>query len=171
MNHEVPGSNPAGDGTDDCRALHCTEPFIDMTYIVKHQVIIIIVFSIPGTTREAESLFLYHNGQSFKDFVTDNAAFVPKFLDEANQTLVAEAGVECGGLDKQECVFDYVFTLNADVARDTQGTQDQSAANDLEISKPFSILDQITPPRQFVKIDFFSKILTLFLLNPDMTCF
>ena len=84
---------------------------------------------------------MYHNGQSFKDFVTDNAAFLPKFLDEANQTLVAQAGEVCGGLDKQECVFDYVFTLNAEVARDTQSAQSQSAANDLEIGKPFLYLN------------------------------
>ena len=76
---------------------------------------------------------MFHNGKTYADFVTKNADFVPKFLDEANQTLVAEAEVVCKGTQNQQCIFDYVFTLNTAVAQTTQNTQETAEANTEEL--------------------------------------
>ena len=89
---------------------------------------------IAGTTQESETLFDYFNGRSYQYFVTDNADFTPKFLDEANQTLVAEAETFCNGTDLP-CIFDFVFTQNPEVAENTAGTQTQAKNNDLEVGK------------------------------------
>ena len=78
---------------------------------------------------------MFRNGKTYADFVTKNADFVPKFLDEANQTLVAEAEVVCNGTQNQQCIFDYVFTLNAAVAQTTQNTQETAQANTEELGR------------------------------------
>ena len=90
---------------------------------------------IAGTTQESETLFQYFNGRSYQYFVADNADFRPKFLDEANQTLVAEAETFCNGPTDQPCIFDYVFTQNPEVAENTAGTQTQAKINNLEVGK------------------------------------
>ena len=90
---------------------------------------------IAGTTQESETLFQYFNGRSYQYFVADNADFTPKFLDEANQTLVAEAETVCNGTTDLRCIFDYVFTQNPEVAVNTAGTQTQAKNNDLEVGK------------------------------------
>ena len=90
---------------------------------------------IAGTTQESETLFEYFNGRSYQYFVADNADFTPKFLDEANQILVAEAKTVCNGITDLPCIFDYVFTQNQEVAENTAGTQTQAKNNDLEVGK------------------------------------
>ncbi|XP_053372749.1 uncharacterized protein LOC123561027 [Mercenaria mercenaria] len=67
-----------------------------------------------------ESLFKYDNGRSHADYSFPD--FVPKFLDEANETKVAEAKELCGEGNNQ-CIFDYVFTGNPELALETNTTE------------------------------------------------
>ena len=96
---------------------------------------VLLYIFIAGTTQESETLFDYFNGRSYQYFVTDNADFTPKFLDEANQTLVAEAEIFCNSTTDLPCIFDLVFTQNQEVAENTAGTQTQAKNNDLEVGK------------------------------------
>lgn len=73
-------------------------------------------------TTADESIFRYNDGITHANFSFRN--FTPKFLDEANQTLVAEANRICNNV--QQCVFDYVFTGNRDLATYTAATETQS---------------------------------------------
>lgn len=81
---------------------------------------------ISGLTSSAESIFKYDNGKSHADYSFPD--FVPKFLDEANQTKVAEATALCGEGNNQ-CIFDYVFTGNEELASATTATEKQAAEN------------------------------------------
>ena len=74
-------------------------------------------------TSADESLFKYDNQLSHSNFSFPN--FVPKFLDEANETLVAEAKQLCGD-DNNQCIFDYVFTGNKELALETNTTEAQA---------------------------------------------
>jgi hypothetical protein len=67
-----------------------------------------------------ESLFKYNDGISHSDFSFPD--FVPKFLDEANETVVAEAKEMCGE-ENNQCIFDYVFTGNKELALETNTTE------------------------------------------------
>ncbi|XP_053372780.1 uncharacterized protein LOC123559692 [Mercenaria mercenaria] len=77
-------------------------------------------------TSSVESIFKYDNGKSHSAYSFPD--FVPKFLDEANETLVAEATSLCGEGNNQ-CIFDYVFTGNAELAAATTATESQAAEN------------------------------------------
>ena len=83
-------------------------------------------------TTAQESSFKYDNGKSHADYSFPD--FVPYFLDEANQTLVAEATVFCGEGNNQ-CIFDLVFTGNKELAVATTATENQAAENSADASK------------------------------------
>lgn len=78
----------------------------------------------PGMTTSEESVFKYDSGKTHADYSFPE--FVPKFLDEANQTLVDEAVDLCGEGNNQ-CIFDFVFTGNAELANQTTATETQAA--------------------------------------------
>lgn len=88
-----------------------------------------------GTTRENETLFKYRNGKSYKDYVTNHANFTPKFLDEADPDLVRKAESVCNGTEDRQCIIDYVFTLNENVAKNTQTVQIQAQENEVVLGK------------------------------------
>ncbi|XP_053372966.1 uncharacterized protein LOC123561091 [Mercenaria mercenaria] len=78
-----------------------------------------------------ESNFRYDNGKSHADFNFPD--FVPKFLDEANQTIVDEAKSVCGEGNNQ-CIFDFVFTGNKELAQTTTLTEAEAAEISAEAS-------------------------------------
>ena len=84
--------------------------------------IVISLFFLTGVTTAAESQFQYQTGQVHGDFIFN---FVPKFLEDANATLVAEANVTCNGAI--QCIFDLVFTNDAALALETGSSQIQAA--------------------------------------------
>jgi hypothetical protein len=93
-----------------------------------------IYYFLIGLTSAAQSIFKYDNGKSHSDY--SFPTFVPKFLDEANETLVAEATSLCGE-GKNQCIFDYVFTGNSDLALATTATEDQASENNADAGMCF----------------------------------
>ena len=81
---------------------------------------------------------MYHNGRSYKYYVEDNKDFVPKFLDETDQALLAEAKGHCNGSTNLPCLFDFVYTRNAELASQTLETEQQAqiTAEELGINEP-----------------------------------
>ena len=65
----------------------------------------------------------------------DNKDFVPKFLDETDPALVAEAEAKCNGSSNLPCIFDYVYTRNAELAQQTQQTEQQAQVTAEELGK------------------------------------
>ncbi|XP_053372974.1 uncharacterized protein LOC123561094 [Mercenaria mercenaria] len=82
-------------------------------------------------TSANESNFKYDNGKSHADYNFPD--FVPKFLDEANQTIVDEAKSVCGEGNNQ-CIFDMVFTGNKELAQTTTLTEAEAAEISAEAS-------------------------------------
>ena len=85
-------------------------------------------------TSSAESIFKYDNGKSHIDY--SFPTFVPKFLDEANETIVSEATSICGDGNNQ-CIFDYVFTGNTELALETTATENQASENSADAGMCF----------------------------------
>ena len=83
----------------------------------------IFLFFHTGVTTAAESQFEYQPGQDHENFIFNK--FVPKFLEDASATLVAEANVTCNG--SIPCIFDLVFTNDAVLALETGSSQIQAA--------------------------------------------
>ena len=106
---------------------------------------------LPGTTYANESIFVYRNGRSHQYYVTDNADFVPKFLDETDPALIAEAESQCNGSSNLPCIFDYVYTRNGELARATQQTEQQAQATqgDLGILSSYLIFHMSSIMRKF----------------------
>lgn len=71
-------------------------------------------------TTATESLFYYGNGLGHADYSFPD--FVPKFIDEANETLVANATDFCGEGNNQ-CIYDFVITGNRELALATNITE------------------------------------------------
>ena len=69
---------------------------------------------------------MYHNGRSYQYYVEDNKDFVPKFLDEADPAVLAEAEGHCNGSTNLPCLFDFVYTRNAELASQTLETEQQA---------------------------------------------
>ena len=88
-----------------------------------------------GTALQNETIFLYRNGITHTDYAIDSINFVPKFLSDVNETLIAKAHEVCNGTGDQQCIYDYVVTLDTAVAVNTQEIQIQAEANDFEIGK------------------------------------
>lgn len=89
-----------------------------------------------GQIDEERSVFIYSEGMTPKDF--ENATYVPKFLEDAvkeNQTKVEEAERICGGLKNTQCVFDFLFTLKEDIAKNTRKRKEIADVVSFEISK------------------------------------
>ncbi|XP_052794532.1 uncharacterized protein LOC128227759 isoform X2 [Mya arenaria] len=82
---------------------------------------------------ENNSAFFYQDQTSHNDF--QNASFVPRFLDEADPKLVHNASIFCQGMDDIACLFDYVFTENADIAEATRQTAIETEVTMTEISR------------------------------------
>ncbi|KAL4229260.1 Mucin-4 [Mactra antiquata] len=82
-------------------------------------------------TTSDESIFKYNSGETHADYSFPN--YVPSFLDEVNQTVIDEATSFCGTGNNQ-CIFDYVFTGNTELAADTTATQTQADENDAQAS-------------------------------------
>ncbi|KAL4219782.1 hypothetical protein ACF0H5_020194 [Mactra antiquata] len=61
--------------------------------------------------------FVYPEGKNHFDY--HNASFIPRFLDEAAPEKIKEAESVCNGSKNSECVFDYVFTENEEIASST----------------------------------------------------
>ncbi|XP_052249684.1 uncharacterized protein LOC127857318 [Dreissena polymorpha] len=75
-----------------------------------------------GMTNASESIFKYGDGFTHANFIQTN--FTPKFLEEANATLRAEADKKCSG--NLQCVFDFVFTGNEQLAKETGSTEEKA---------------------------------------------
>ena len=75
-----------------------------------------------GITTAQESIFKYGDGFTHANFIQAN--FTPKFLEEANATLRAEAEKKCSG--NLQCVFDLVFTGNEQLAKETGSTEEKA---------------------------------------------
>ncbi|KAH3701383.1 hypothetical protein DPMN_076368 [Dreissena polymorpha] len=71
-------------------------------------------------TTAQESIFKYADGYTHANFVQEN--FTPKFPEEANATLRAEAEQKCN--KNLQCVFDFIFTGNEQLARETERTEE-----------------------------------------------
>ncbi|XP_052253079.1 fibrillin-1-like [Dreissena polymorpha] len=71
-------------------------------------------------TTAQESIFKYADGYTHANFIQEN--FTPKFLEEANATLRAEAEQKCNA--NLQCVFDFIFTGNEQLARETERTEE-----------------------------------------------
>jgi len=74
-------------------------------------------------TDESESLFKYDDGLGHADF--SNNTFVPKFLDEVDKEVVANATTVCK--NNTQCIFDLVFTDNRELAEATIDTVHSNA--------------------------------------------
>ena len=84
-----------------------------------------------GKTTDAESKFKYDDGKTRADYSTD---FVPKFIEEADHDQIKEAEDKCGETNVQ-CIFDYVFTGDEEIAEETLSTQVQAEASSEEAGK------------------------------------
>ncbi|XP_053395504.1 uncharacterized protein LOC123523715 isoform X3 [Mercenaria mercenaria] len=85
------------------------------------------------------SVFYYSDRLGPADY--SNASYIPKFLMDANKTKVEEAKRICGGDENVQCVFDYVFTEDKNVARHTKNTKTKADEASIEIDKKIPSLD------------------------------
>ncbi|KAK3609861.1 hypothetical protein CHS0354_015052 [Potamilus streckersoni] len=76
----------------------------------------IFQFGESWTINGPDSVFRYPNGKHSADY--SHRDFMPKFIDEADPLMVANATNICGE-ENQECIFDLVFTENEEVANET----------------------------------------------------
>jgi len=100
-------------------------------------------------TNSSESLFKYDDGLGHADFI--NKTFVPKFLDQADPEVVANATTFCK--NNTQCIFDLVFTDNRELAAETTATEDQAAENEASAGNDGFKVFQIRPNilhRQFI---------------------
>ncbi|XP_053386930.1 uncharacterized protein LOC123542087 [Mercenaria mercenaria] len=91
------------------------------------------------TINPNNSAFVYDDGGSHFDFHNDS--YVPRFLDEADPELRAKAIEVCNGPENTECVFDYVFTENPDVAEKTKQVKGQAETDKIEIEETVPLLE------------------------------
>lgn len=70
-------------------------------------------------------MFKYDDGMGHVNFSFPN--FTPKFLDEADKDVVANATKTCK--NNTQCIFDLVFTGNEELAQQTTDTEDKSLEN------------------------------------------
>ncbi|CAL1534931.1 unnamed protein product, partial [Lymnaea stagnalis] len=64
---------------------------------------------------QSESIFKYVDGQNTSTF--SNLTFVPIFLSEVNATVRQEAEDICGSASDLPCIYDFIATRNADIAK------------------------------------------------------
>ncbi|XP_052238542.1 neurogenic locus notch homolog protein 1-like [Dreissena polymorpha] len=87
----------------------------------------IFLFGQSWAVNDDTSVFIYEDGKSHADY--HNASYVPRFLDTVDNETLTKAYKACNGSNNVECVFDYAFTLNIDVAENTKTKrQDVDAA-------------------------------------------
>ena len=98
-----------------------------------------------GAVNENTTVFTYADGKSHSDY--HNESYVPRFLDEVEQSKIDEALKVCNVTENNECVFDYVFTGKAEIAMQTSSKTEETAQSKIEISRlyiSFSLMYSIT---------------------------
>ncbi|XP_052241381.1 uncharacterized protein LOC127851584 [Dreissena polymorpha] len=69
------------------------------------------------SVNDSVSVFIYEDGKKHSDY--HNASYVPRFLDTVDNATLAAAIKTCNGSEHMECIFDFAFTLNIDIAKTT----------------------------------------------------
>ncbi|XP_052243009.1 mucin-like protein isoform X1 [Dreissena polymorpha] len=77
----------------------------------------IFLFGQSWAVNDNTSVFFYEDGKRHADY--HNASYVPRFLDTVDNETLAKAIHACNGSVNVECVYDYAFTLNIEVAENT----------------------------------------------------
>ena len=110
-----------------------------MLYVqyVKH-----VILYVLGAVNENKTVFTYADGKSHSDY--HNESYVPRFLDEVEQSKIDEAYKVCNVTENNECVFDYVFTEKAEIAMQTNSKTGETAQSKIEISRSFIVFSLIT---------------------------
>jgi disulfide oxidoreductase YuzD len=91
------------------------------------------MFYIIGEIDGKKSVFVYEDGKSHEDY--QNNSFTPRFLDEVDADKRTQAEQYCNGTKNIECVFDFVFTENKEVANATRSLKTIADQDRHEISK------------------------------------
>ncbi|XP_052274481.1 uncharacterized protein LOC127874294 isoform X2 [Dreissena polymorpha] len=85
------------------------------------------------SVNDSSSVFIYDDGEKHSDY--HNASYVPRFLDTVDNVTLAQAEKACNGSKNMECVFDYAFTLNENIAKATNKIRVTINNNEEEIAK------------------------------------
>ena len=91
-----------------------------------------------GAANENTTVFTYADGKSHSDY--HNESYVPRFLDEVEQSKIDEALKVCNVTENNECVFDYVFTEKAEIAMQTSSKTRETAQSKREIGMLYVLL-------------------------------
>jgi disulfide oxidoreductase YuzD len=86
------------------------------------------------------SVFKYFENNTSSDY--SNKSYIPSFLDTVDPAKIEEAVKLCEGLQNIQCVFDFVFTDNENVANDTKKRKNKADETDMEISNELKQLFQ-----------------------------
>ena len=94
------------------------------------------MFCIVGKIQPSESLFVYESGKSAADYSGDG--FTPSFgiifPDSDSQTKAEALCTFDGKLDKT-CMYDFLYTGNAELATNTKNTQAVNTATAKDLGK------------------------------------
>ena len=94
----------------------CKLLMASVTVCMSNNVYTIALFSV-GEIDGNSSAFFYPDGKSHRNY--QNNTFVPKFLEDVEESKVQNATEQCGE-HNLACIFDLVFTDDTDVANQTK---------------------------------------------------
>ena len=78
-------------------------------------------------------MFIYSKGKGHQDY--HNASYIPPFIEDAPTDKVEQGKSICSGNNNIQCIFDFVFTEDEQIAYQTKATDLSSVIDKQEISK------------------------------------